>query len=205
MDRRTNSQAPSLRALYAAAPVRVLASPPQDRAVANPPVEPPERRRSVSSRSRRGAAYAGAVVRISSSASSRACNAAPRPLCPGAPAHASGESARGGGDAQQATLLLFRARPLPTRAAIPTLAGGFAPAVAERRSAKTYRDDMRQLCRELLLPPKREWSRPPADVNHNKASLIPALWWRVVGNFVGPNTNFQMSRCSYSVAFLKDG
>jgi hypothetical protein len=49
---------------------------------------------------------------------------------------------------------------------------------------------MRLLCRELLLPPKREWSRPPADVNHNKASLIPALWWRVVGNFVRPNTNF---------------
>ena len=76
---------------------------------------------------------------------------------------------------------------------MPTLAGGFAPAVGERRSAKTCRDDMRQLCRELLLPPKREWSRPPADVNHNKASLIPALWWRVVGNFVGtPNTNFQV-------------
>ena len=63
---------------------------------------------------------------------------------------------------------------------------------------------MRLLCRELLLPPKREWSRPPADVNHNKASLIPALWWRVVGNFVRPNTNFQMSRCSYRVAFLND-
>jgi hypothetical protein len=34
---------------------------------------------------------------------------------------------------------------------------------------------MQQLCLEPLLPPKREWSRPPADVNHNKSSLIPAL------------------------------
>ncbi len=99
-------------------------------------------------------------------------------------------------------LLLFRARPLPKRAAIRTFAGEFAPVVGEGPSVKTYRDDMRQLCRELLLPPKREWSRPPADVNHNNASLIPALWWPVVGNFVRPNTDFQMSVISYGAAFL---
>jgi hypothetical protein len=63
---------------------------------------------------------------------------------------------------------------------------------------------MRQLCRELLLPPKREWSRPPADVNHNKASLIPALWWRVVGNFVRPSTNFRYVIVHTTVPFLKD-
>jgi hypothetical protein len=66
---------------------------------------------------------------------------------------------------------------------------------------------MRHLCRELLLPPKYEWSRPPADVNHNKNSLIPALWWRVVGNFVGPNdADLQMSRCSKKrgAVFLKN-
>ena len=68
---------------------------------------------------------------------------------------------------------------------------------------------MRQLCLELLLPPKREWSRPPADVNHNKSSLIPALWWRVAGNIVQPNTNFHLpSLCiqrsrSRKISFLK--
>jgi hypothetical protein len=45
----------------------------------------------------------------------------------------------------------------------------------KRRNARAYRDHMRQLCLEPLLPPKREWSRPPADVNHNKSSPIPAL------------------------------
>jgi hypothetical protein len=101
---------------------------------------------------------------------------------------------------QQAELVLFRARLLPKRATIPTLAGGFAPIAGERRSEKAYRDHVRQFCLELLLPPKREWSRLPADVNHNKASLIPALSWRVVGHIVQPNTNFQMSRCSLNGA-----
>ena len=166
------SQARSLRALYATAPVRVLASPRRDRAIAKSPVARPARRRSVRSHARRGAAYSGAVVRTSSSASSRVCNAVLRPLCSGAPAHASGESTRGD-DAQRATPHLCQARLLPKRATIPTLADGFAP--AEGRNAKAYRNHMRQLCLELLLPPKREWSRPPADVNHNKSSLIPAL------------------------------
>ena len=166
------SQARSLRALYAAAPVRVLASPRRDRAVAKPPVARPARR--LRSHARRGAAYSGAVVRTSSSASSRVCNAVLRPLCSGALAYASGESARGG-DAQRATPHLYRARRPPKRATIPTLADGFAPAVAERRDARAYRDHMRQLCLELLLPPKRKWSRPPADVNHNESSPIPAL------------------------------
>ena len=168
------SQARSLRALYATAPARVLASPRRDRAVAKSPVARPARKRSVGSHARRGAAYSAAVVRTSSSASSCVCNAAPRPLCSGAPAHALGESTRGG-DARRATPHLCRARLQPKRATIPMLADGFAPAVAERRNARAYRDDMRQLRLELLLPPKREWSRPPADVNHNKSSPIPAL------------------------------
>jgi hypothetical protein len=168
------SQARSLRAPYATAPARVLASPRRDRAVAKSPVARPVRTRSVRSHARRGAAYSGAVVRTFSSASSRVCNAVPRPLCSGAPAHASGESTRGD-DAQRATPHLCQARLLPKRATIPTLADGFAPAVAERRSAKAYRDDMRQLRLERLSPPKREWTRPPADVNHNKSLLIPAL------------------------------
>ena len=168
------SQARSLRALYAGARVRVLASPRRGRAVAKPPVARPARRRSVRSHARRGAAYSGAVVRTSSSASSRVCNAVPRPLCSGAPVHASGESTRGG-DARRATPHLCRALLLPKRATIPTLADGFAPAVAERRDARAYRDHIRQLRLELLLPPKREWSRPPADVNHNESSPIPAL------------------------------
>ena len=166
------SQARSLPAPYATVPARVLASPRRDRAVAKPPVARPLRR--LRSHARRGAAYSGAVVRTFSSASSRVCNAVPRPLCSGAPAHASGESTRGD-DAQRATPHLSQARLLPKRATIPTLADGFAPAVAERRNARAYRDHMRQLCLELLLPPKREWSRPPADVNHNKSSPIPAL------------------------------
>ena len=168
------SQARSLRALYAAARVRVLASPRRDRAVAKPSVARLARRRSVRSHARRGAAYSGAVVRTSSSASSRVCSAVPWPHCPGAPAHASGESARGG-DARRATPHLCRARLPPKRATIPPLADGLAPAVAERRNARAYRDHIRQLCFELLSPPKREWSRPPADVNHNKSSPIPAL------------------------------
>ena len=145
----------------------------RDRAVAKPSVARPARRRPVRSHARRGAAYS-AVVRTSSSASSRICNAVLRPLCSGALAYASGESARGG-DAQRATPHLCRARRPPKRATIPTLADGFAPAVADRRNARAYRDDMRQLRFELLLPPKREWTRPPADVNHNKSSLISAL------------------------------
>ncbi|MGC2339585.1 MAG: hypothetical protein WA625_28035, partial [Pseudolabrys sp.] len=78
-------------------------------------------------------------------------------------------------DAQRATPHLCQARLLPKRATIPTLADGFAPAVADRRNARAYRDDMRQLRFELLLPPKSEWTRPPADVNHNESSPIPAL------------------------------
>ena len=116
----------------------------------------------------------GAVGRTSSSASNCVCNAVRRPLCSGALAHASGESARGG-DARRAKPHLCRARRPPKRATIPTFADGFAPAAAERRNARAYRDHMRQLCLGLLLPPKREWSRPPADVNHYKSSLIPAL------------------------------
>jgi hypothetical protein len=137
---------------------RVLASPRRDRAVAKSPVARPARRRSARSHARRGAAYSGAVARTSSSASSRVCNAVPRPLCSGALAHASGESARGG-DARRATPHLCRTRLPPKRATIPTLADGFAPAVV--RNARAYRDYMQQLCLELLLPPKREWTRPP--------------------------------------------
>jgi hypothetical protein len=155
------------RGAYPAAAVRVLASPWRDRAVAKSPVARPARRRSVRSHARRGATYSGAVVRTSSSASSRVCNAVPRLLCSDAPAHASGESTRGG-DAPRATPHLCRARLPPKRATISALADGFAPAVAERRNATAYRDHMRQLCLELLLPPKREWTRPPADVNHNR-------------------------------------
>jgi hypothetical protein len=137
------------------------------------------------SHARHGAACSGAVVRTSLSASNCVCNAVRRPFCSCAAAHASGEWARGD-DAQRTTPHLGRARRPPKRATIPTHADGFAPAAAERRNARAYRNHMRQLCLELLLLPKREWSRPPADVNHNKSSPISALWWRVVGNIVEP-------------------
>jgi len=155
------SQAQSLRALYAPGPVRVLASPRRDLAQAKPPVARPGRRCLVCLQPRRGFVGCGADVRTSSIASKRICNAVLRPLWSGVPAHASGGSARRD-DAQRTTLHPSQTRLPLQRATTPTLVDGVAPAVAGQRSAKAYRQRMRQVC--LEISPKLEWPRPP-DIN----------------------------------------
>ena len=153
VDRRSMSRVRSLRAAYAAAPVRSLASLRRDPAAATPVVQSAGGR-SVRSHALRGDAHCGARERDVSRVVLRCvCGVAPLLPYSGAPPRV--------GRAKRKTRHRCRVRQWQKQAARSALADAFAPATAERRRPRSRRARKRQRRIDLCLISRREWSRSP--------------------------------------------